>query len=746
MSTVTFVLTGRGVAEGKIEVESKKCGELSVGELKNLVKAKLEPSAPDFRLVCKGQVLDPSKTLASYNFGFVDGACVKLVLVLDQPHWVKPAATITSSPSNSLCFSTSPSSSSSTINIATNTNTATTSSSSSLATFTFHLTGRGIQDGVFITALREGLTVDALKNLIATALGAEIKCVVCKGQILKPGTTFESYKIDGPTDKIKLVVVAPSLVSSAPSQQTQEQPPPPMDEKESKRERIRRAIAEISQREGSLNYHFELQDQNGRPVHLPEKDRVALVQGMTLHEKGKAALARKDYKDAVEWFTLAEASFANCDPKVVATVDNMAFLCLDLVWTLFLTKELKHLPEAQRWLSKAEDGFHKAHGPNRERLRQVKQGFCPENALYVRLRLLQAVVEYHMGNYGQAKRFLQAAQADLDPMTVRPEELALLMEMGYEEKESRRALRAMGALDGGARDINQAVGYILQKKEEAKRRAEKERKRREDERIQQRFGETRSGKPVNLELLAGLQSMGFTEMQAATALKQTDNNQNAALMALVDPTQKQLIDDEIARQEAKRQRRKDAATGIPAWRTDSTYDEQAMNMAAMGFDPLKAKFALSRCNGNAETALTLLTDGAESLDAAMASEDTNAAMAASGGEEEKNSPTIDEATDASLTNDSPSSSSAPVPPVALSPEEQARQIAHEADMAEKRQKEEERKRKRDEENLRQQQIDQDFLQDMVPDLETDPEAFLDIDLHLEAEAIAEYTAKVLGAP
>jgi hypothetical protein len=196
------------------------------------------------------------------------------------------------------------------------------------------LTGRGIPEGVFVSVPIEGLTVDTLKDIATAKLGAEVKCVVCKGKVLKPGTTFASYDIAVPSEKIKLVVVAPSLVVPSSTPQPQEVPPP-MDEKESKRERIRRAIAEISQREGSLNYHFELQDQNGRAVHLPEKDRVALVQGMTLHEKGKAALARKDYKDAVEWFTLAEASFANCDPKVVATVDNMAFLCLDLVYVVF---------------------------------------------------------------------------------------------------------------------------------------------------------------------------------------------------------------------------------------------------------------------------------------------------------------------------------------------------------------------------------------------------------------------------
>lgn len=64
----------------------------------------------------------------------------------------------------------------------------------------------------------------------------------------------------------------------------------------------------------------------------------------------------------------------------------------DVVWLLFLMKDLSNLDLASRMLGHVERGFRKAHGPGLERLTALKGEHCAENLLYVRLHLLQASV------------------------------------------------------------------------------------------------------------------------------------------------------------------------------------------------------------------------------------------------------------------------------------------------------------------------------------------------------------------
>lgn len=65
---------------------------------------------------------------------------------------------------------------------------------------------------------------------------------------------------------------------------------------------------------------------------------------------------------------------------------------LDVVWLLFLMKDMSNLDLASRMLGHVERGFRKAHGPGLERLIALKGEHCAENLLYVRLHLLQASV------------------------------------------------------------------------------------------------------------------------------------------------------------------------------------------------------------------------------------------------------------------------------------------------------------------------------------------------------------------
>ncbi|CAN0479876.1 unnamed protein product [Ectocarpus sp. 12 AP-2014] len=89
----------------------------------------------------------------------------------------------------------------------------------------------------------------------------------------------------------------------------------------------------------------------------------------------------------------ADEAFRRCDPKYLEAVDNYAYLCLDVVWLLFLMKDMKNIDLASRMLAAVEKGFRKAHGEGLQRLTALKGEHCAEKLLYVRLHLLQVCID-----------------------------------------------------------------------------------------------------------------------------------------------------------------------------------------------------------------------------------------------------------------------------------------------------------------------------------------------------------------
>ena len=77
-----------------------------------------------------------------------------------------------------------------------------------------------------------------------------------------------------------------------------------------------------------------------------------------------------------------------------------------------------------------------------------------------------------------------------------------LLAMGFEEKESKRALRACKSLDA-------AVTYIADQRIQQEERKKKEKQDRDDRREVHRLGKTRSGYPVHLPLLRGERMVWF---------------------------------------------------------------------------------------------------------------------------------------------------------------------------------------------------------------------------------------------
>jgi len=257
-----------------------------------------------------------------------------------------------------------------------------------------------VPSGQLDVASFETTTVAQLKKLLADKLQMPNTFkLICKGRVLK--------EEDWTLDKYGIKANAKILIMKGAEQKEQEKEAE-KEQKVEKLEKLKAAVQALSQRTGDEDegkYYFELEDQSGQKLVIPEADRQALVHGMTLYEKGKACLKRNDYNGALELFLLSDQSFQLVSPKYLELIDNDAHLCLDIVWTFFLKTELKRLYEAEQWLKRAELGFRRSHGPNLERLRRLRNGFCPEKALYVRLHLLQAVVSYHVGDMKKAKFF-----------------------------------------------------------------------------------------------------------------------------------------------------------------------------------------------------------------------------------------------------------------------------------------------------------------------------------------------------
>lgn len=81
-----------------------------------------------------------------------------------------------------------------------------------------------------------------------------------------------------------------------------------------------------------------MEDQGGNTIHLPPQERRSLSMALALHEKGKAALKRECYSEALIFFMEAENEYKACTSSLLQTVDNFALLNLEIVWCFLCLK------------------------------------------------------------------------------------------------------------------------------------------------------------------------------------------------------------------------------------------------------------------------------------------------------------------------------------------------------------------------------------------------------------------------
>lgn len=264
--------------------------------------------------------------------------------------------------------------------------------------------------------------------------------------------------------------------------------------------------------------YFSLENQDGSKVYLPKEERERLMMGLALYEKGRAAMQRENYTEALVLFLEADEEFCAGESRLFASVDNYALLNLDIVWCYFCLKSITQLPDAERRLNLCEENFKKSYGQNLDRVASIRGKQDNERALILRLHLLKAILYYHMTRRAEAQHFLALADTELGTLKVDEVALVSLVEMGYSLQEARFGLRAVGG-----NNVELAVNELMLRRE---KKADARKQAKEERRLLGKF------ENVNPHLLKQLVEMGFVKEMVAMALEKCDNNLERAVVML----------------------------------------------------------------------------------------------------------------------------------------------------------------------------------------------------------------------
>ncbi|GAB2238016.1 hypothetical protein Droror1_Dr00015918 [Drosera rotundifolia] len=298
------------------------------------------------------------------------------------------------------------------------------------------------------------------------------------------------------------------------------------------------------------DYNIELEDQNGQKVNMgSETDQRAIMMGLMLHSKAKKLIEDQEYKDALDVLEMGEEAFSLCDPKLIAQIDNVPILQIDMVWCYFMLRDISLLSEAGERLKKAREGIERAHGKDASRVRMLQEGSSPEVALYLRLELLEGVVAFHGGQLQKSRRLLTFAQSRLTKLQVSDEALSLLVSLGYLDYEVKRALWM------NSQDIDSALTFLERERERNAKKYEEDLRREKEIMEQKLYGTTSLGKAVDIQRLDELTSMGFEREVAAESLRRNENDFQKGLDDLTNFDVHSIIQIDVETRKRKRQER-----------------------------------------------------------------------------------------------------------------------------------------------------------------------------------------------
>ncbi|KAG4930090.1 hypothetical protein JHK82_047160 [Glycine max] len=268
------------------------------------------------------------------------------------------------------------------------------------------------------------------------------------------------------------------------------------------------------------NFTTEVEGQMGKKIKLASETdhQRAIMTGLVLEANGKRLIRQGKYKDALEVLSMAEETFSLCDDSdTLELIDIIPIMQINMVWCYFMMQDISSLSEAGKLLAKAREGLEDAYGKHALRARLLKSGCFLELAWHLRLELLEGVVAYYSGQLDTAREALLSAQAKFEKLQVSDEDLSLVMSMGFTKCDAKRALKM------NLQNIQAAVNFLIEEN------AEKDQKQKERE------SEIRKQKPVDLQRLNELESVGFEKDIAAEALRRNGNVFQKALNDLTHP-------------------------------------------------------------------------------------------------------------------------------------------------------------------------------------------------------------------
>lgn len=296
-------------------------------------------------------------------------------------------------------------------------------------------------------------------------------------------------------------------------------------------ERLKTAVGNMASRNSSLSHRsLTLENQDGAPLSISSDDEQLLMTGMWLHENAKRYMKQGQWSRALQDLELGDESFQLCQCNILESSDNAGLLLLDLVWCIFKLQDEGRLASAQQRLRRARESLTRAHGATLERLRCLHGGFKPELATYVRLEALEGLSLWYCGDSSAAKTSFLSAEAKWRQLAVSDESLAALAHMGFSSTEGRRALRFC------SNDVAAAAELILRCRREEEERIAKLKVCEAAVRQGKVLGRTDGrGEAIDVVAAQNLSDMGFDIYVAMEAVRQADNNGEAALNALTDP-------------------------------------------------------------------------------------------------------------------------------------------------------------------------------------------------------------------
>ncbi|XP_074842424.1 NEDD8 ultimate buster 1 [Carettochelys insculpta] len=425
------------------------------------------------------------------------------------------------------------------------------------------------------------ITGAKLRSQIAEVYGLQEKCIkiIINKKQLDLEKTLEEQ---GVTHNVKVMVLelkqseedAKKEVHEEEMQHERET----MKEKE-KNERMRRTkkgLEILATRDDYLDPdttpYLDIANQTGRSIKIPQEVKKFLVLAMGYHEKGRACMKKKEYAVALLFLLDADTQFRDCGRELLNTVDNYAVLQLDIVWCYFQLGQLECLDDAEKKLATAHKCFERCYGENHERLLTIKGSSGSEKVLFLRLYLLQGIINFHNGNKKEAIEHIQKAKSLYEDLSIDPEKINSLLILGFSAQEARLGLRACNG------NLDNAASVITKKREEkAQIRREERAKRRR-----------------RLDDLNTLKSMGYSEPAAKKALHLAQGNLDQAFKVLLDQPQLLFLKDD------------DTNADPMTMHQFQVPKESVDQMVYLGFPQKSVEEALKVFHGNVQLATQIL--------------------------------------------------------------------------------------------------------------------------------------------